>query len=176
MKKYISFLSILAIVLSLTTTTFAATEKPKSELTPEQQAIIDSYTSNSVVSVDILTDGKSTVSPSATAASTTYRGSLKRGSELFMWTEDFVQWTTNGSTISTSTAWQKCGYFAPNYARVNGITKQSYSTPEAHTYRASKTCGGKLITPFGEFEIYNQDFIDLLTAYPDGNMDVQEDV
>lgn len=181
MKKRFGFLSIFVIVLSLTVSTFAE-EKTNSVLTAEQQAImdsyIDSYESISIINVEKLGQGKSSTNKlfRSSAASTTYRGTYQRGNELFMWTKDYVYWTSNGSTISSSNAEQSCGYNLPNYAEVKGITKQSYSSSSTHIYNGKKACGGKVPTPWGGVELNMQDFIDQLKANADGTLDVDEDI
>jgi hypothetical protein len=164
MKKFISLIAVLAISFSFTVAAYAAGPE-KADLTPEQQAVINSYENNIAVSVDnVVLAARSGVS--ATAA---YRGSLYRGSVL-MWTKDWIEWATSGSTVTSSTAWQEAGYIFPNIARATGITKHS-TTSSSVTYRASKTIGAGVVTPWGDVTVYEQDFTDFLRGNANGTMD-----
>ena len=98
---------------------------------------------------------------------TTRRVEFKRGSTL-MWTKDIIEWTYNGSTISSSSAYQQKGYIFPNIARVKGITKV-YNSSTIHRYRGDKTIGAGIVTPWGDVTVYETDYSDYYKVYGSGS-------
>ncbi|TDT62810.1 hypothetical protein [Fonticella tunisiensis] len=97
----------------------------------------------------------------------TSRVEFKRGSVL-MWTKDIIEWTYNGSTISSSYAYQQKGYIFPNIARVNGIFRIS-TTSTMHRYRGDKTIGAGIVTPWGDVTVYETDYSDYYRVYGSGS-------
>lgn len=154
---------VFTMAMSSMTSVHAATNT--SDLTPEQEAVIDSYETIRVSTVEDL----NTTLRSASARSA-WRGSYYRGSAL-MWSEDFVEWATSGGKVTSSTAWQDVGFIFPNIARAQGITKHSTSSTSV-TYRAKKTIGAGVVTPWGDVTVYEQDYTDFLRANGNGTMDV----
>lgn len=143
--------------------------EPTNELTPEQQAVIDSYESVTFSDVSKLaTLSKTSDTASILAKSTTWRGSFYRGSVL-MWSRDNISWTTSGGKVTGSKAWQEAGYIFPNIARATGISKHASSSSSV-TYRASKTIGAGVVTPWGDVSVYEQDFTDFLKGNSKGNL------
>lgn len=173
MKKLLSITLMLTMLFCLGAVPAYAAEA--SALTPEQQAVLDSYENVQVsgvetVAVNAPQFGKSEMSTMAAAASYGYRGSYYRGSVL-MWTKDYIEWISNGSSITSSTGWQEAGYIFPNIARATGISKHSTSSSTV-TYRAAKTIGAGVVTPWGDVSVYEQAFTDFLRGYASGSFDV----
>lgn len=153
MKKRIGLVLTVIMVLSMGGNVYAA-EVGKDSLTPEQKAVIETYENNAVISVNSTMESKS-ISPRAG-----WRGSFYRGSAL-MWTEDWIEWYASNGQITSSTGWQEAGYIFPNIARATGISKHSSSSSSV-TYRAQKTIGAGVVTPWGDVNVYEENFSDFL--------------
>jgi hypothetical protein len=170
MKKKILGLSlVLALAFSMSITANAATTL-QNNLTAEQIAVMRDYQGDTAKSVTV-TSGSDHKLVGA-LATTTYRGSFHRGTVL-MWSEDFVSWTTNGSSISASSAWQDGGYIFPNIINLSGIKKYLTGSSSV-TYRAKKTLGAGVVTPWGDVSVYNYDYTDYLQANANGTLDVYQ--
>ncbi len=165
MKKKLSIILTLIMVLTMGITVSAAEDSSllNNELTSEQRAVIEAFENNVVSDVDVV-GGRL-----AKAAATGYRGSLYRGSVL-AWSEDFIEWISNGSSITSSTGWQDSGFIFPNIVREGGISKHSSSSSSV-TYRAEKTIGAGVVTPWGDVTVYNSDFTDFLKGTASGGFD-----
>lgn len=163
-KKIFALIMTMTMAMGSMTTVHAATNTD--ELTPEQKAVINDYETTRVSSVEELNSyAEKSSSPRAA-----WRGSFHRGSAL-MWSEDYVEWAASGGRVTSSTAWQDVGYIFPNIARAKGINKHSTSSTSV-TYRAKKTIGAGVVTPWGDVTVYEQDFTDFLRANGNGTMDV----
>lgn len=168
-KKFLTLATIFTLTFSSMTSVHAA--ESTTELTPEQQAVINSYESVTLSDVSkfaTLSKTSKSASTLAKSTSTTWRGSLYRGSVL-MWSRDNISWTTSGGKVTKSSAWQEAGYIFPNIARATGISKYASSSSSV-TYRASKTIGAGVVTPWGDVSIYEQDFTDFLKGDSKGNL------
>ncbi|AEX86485.1 hypothetical protein Marpi_2110 [Marinitoga piezophila KA3] len=97
----------------------------------------------------------------------TYRTSLYRGS-FMLWSRDVVEWQSNGTKIISSSGWQEVGYVFPNIAHAKGIVL-IYKTSTFHKYRATKTIGAGVVTPWGDVKIYSQDVTDYVVVYANGD-------
>lgn len=139
------------------------------ELTPEQQAVINSYESITVSDASEIPASAKAASTRAASASTTWRGTFSRGSDL-MWSKDYISWTTSGGKVTSSTGWQEAGYIFPNIARATGISKFSSSSSSV-TYKATKTIGAGVVTPWGDVTVYEQDYTDFLRGTGSGDFD-----
>lgn len=164
MKKLL--VPVVALTMAMSCSTFVHAEEVTSNLTPEQEAVINSYESTSVSSVEAL----NIASEQRATARSSWRGSYYRGNTL-MWSEDFVEWSISGGKVTSSTAWQNVGYVFPNIARAKGISRHSTSAGSV-TYRASKTIGAGVVTPWGDITVYEQDYTDFLRANGNGTMTV----
>ncbi|MFV0314709.1 MAG: hypothetical protein ACK5I7_06340 [Anaerotignum sp.] len=173
MKKFLSMAIAMALVLSFGVTAMAAdvsaAETSRASLTAEQQAVLNSYENNTITNAGEISIASSKL-PLTRATAGAWRGSYYRGSAL-MWTKDWVEWASNGSSITSSTAWQEAGYIFPNIARATGISKHS-TTSTSVTYRASKTIGAGVVTPWGDVSVYESAFTDFLKATTSGNLTV----
>ncbi len=87
-----------------------------------------------------------------------------------MWSDDCVYWEVSGGKITSSKAWQDVGYIFPNIARAKGIKKISSSTASV-TYRAKKTIGAGVVTPWGDVTVYESDYTDFLRVNANGVID-----
>lgn len=144
--------------VSMGTTLFAVT--PEDKLTPEQEAVISNYDTK------VITKTEGVQGNNARASRAGYRVSLYRGTFL-MWTEDFVEWNTDGRSITSSTAWQNAGFVFPNIARAKGIYKH-YVTPTQVVYRADKSIGAGTVTPWGDFHVYESNLSDFIAVNANG--------
>lgn len=136
-RRLLVLAAILTMALGSVTSVHAA--EISSNLTPEQKAVIESL-DNTVTKVSKIESRNSKIG----SPRDLWRGSYYRGSFL-LWSEDFIEWTTSGGRVTSSTAWQNVGYIFPNVARANGIYKQ-YSTSSSVTYRGDKTFGAGILT------------------------------
>lgn len=90
-----------------------------------------------------------------------------RGS-VFMWANDYIQFSYDGTKILGSYAWQECGWIYPNKAWVNGISRVQYST-NVHKYQGKKTFGAVVPTPWGETSVYSTSRTDNYKVYADAS-------
>lgn len=168
-KRFLTLAMLLTMTFGSVTSVHAA--ESQKQLTPKQQAVIDSYESVTISNMSELVThhkaGKATYA-AARATSKTYRGSLYRGSAL-MWSRDNIQWTISGGKVTGSTAWQESGYIFPNIVRTTGIKKHC-STSSSVTYRATKTIGAGIVTPWGDVTVYEQRFADFLKGNKNGTV------
>lgn len=171
-KRFLALAMILTMSFGSMISVHAADNS--NELTPEQQAVINSYESITVsdtskipASTGISKSGAA--SAKAASASTTWRGTFSRGSSL-MWSKDYISWTTSGGKVTSSTGWQEAGYIFPNIARATGISKFSSSSSSV-TYKACKTIGAGVVTPWGDVTVYEQDYTDFLRGTGSGGFD-----
>lgn len=134
-------------------------------LTPEQQAVINSYENATVINNDTQSKpfGVATVASSGVK---TYRSTYYRGSVL-MWTRDIVSWSMKNGKLASSSGSQEAGYIFPNIARAKGISKYSSSSSSV-TYRAKKVIGAGIVSPWGDVTIYEQAYTDYLKANSNG--------
>ncbi len=172
-KRFLTMALMLVVSFGGVTQVNAATTTP--QLTAEQQAVLDSYESVSVESVSEIkafsnpaTFSTNGTTYSTNATTTSWRGSFYRGSAL-MWSRDNIQWTVSGGKVTSSTGWQEAGYIFPNIARATGISKHASSTSSV-TYRATKTIGAGVVTPWGDVTVYEQDFTDFLKGNTSGTL------
>ncbi len=162
-KKLFTLLTVITMTIGSMSSVYAATNTDG--LTPEQKAVIDSYETTEVSSVE---DLKSLAGRSA-SSKTSWTGTFHRGSAL-MWSDDCVYWEVSGGKITSSKAWQDVGYIFPNIARAKGIKKISSSTASV-TYRAKKTIGAGVVTPWGDVTVYESDYTDFLRVNANGAID-----
>lgn len=145
-KKVVATLSLGAMLLGGNTLVASASELSNTDnLTAEQQEVINSF----------LNEKEQTQNNKMRAG---YRASFKRGSAL-MWSRDNIDFNASGGTISSSSLWQESGYIFPNIVRVNGGTRYSVSST-LHKWRATKTMGAGVVTPWGDVTVYNNDVTD----------------
>ncbi|MGG5255364.1 hypothetical protein ACQYAD_18215 [Neobacillus sp. SM06] len=104
------------------------------------------------------------------ASAASNRITFYRGSSL-AWSKDFVEWYYNGSSISSSSAWQSAGWIFPNIVRTNGITKY-YTSTSLRKYRGSKTISAGVPTPWGDVNLYSSDFIDYFAIKANGSYSI----
>ena len=129
-------------------------QRVKTSKTPnaEQQDIINDY----VNTKEMVEDNR---------ARGSYRASFKRGSSL-MWSRDNIEFSTSSGRVTSSSLWQECGYIFPNIVRTNGGSKY-YTSSTLHKWRATKTLGAGVVTPWGDVTVYNTDYTDYYGV--DGN-------
>lgn len=159
-KKLIS-LSAAAIIFA---SSFNVAEVNAQTITPEQKAVIESFEEGKLMNEETLKESTSLLR--ATAYRT--RWYLERGSVL-AWSKDYLEWTYNGSSVSNGDAWQESGYIFPNIVRTNGIVQTGATTSTKYEYRASKTIGAGVVTPWGDVTVYESDITDYLTGDKNGN-------
>jgi hypothetical protein len=99
-----------------------------------------------------------------TRSSRTY--SLYRGSWL-LWSRDSVRFNYSGGRVTSSSAYQECGWIFPNYIETRGITRTATSTT-AHTYRATKYVSAGIPTPWGHVGAYGKTVSDHLRVNGNG--------
>lgn len=168
-KRFLTLAMLFTMTFGSITSAHAA--EPTNELTPEQLAVIDSYESvtlSDVSELATLSKTSKAASTMATTSTTTWRGSFYRGIAL-MWSRDNLSWTTSGNKVTGSTAWQEAGYIFPNIARATGISKYASSSSSV-TYKACKTIGAGVVTPWGDVSVYEQDFTDFLKGNSNGTL------
>lgn len=132
------------------------------ELTDEQQAVMDNYMTSSVTSIEEL----DAVGARGAQTFATLRATRRRGSAL-MWTEDNVEWRRSNNQVTSSSAWQRAGHIFPNTARNNGIRRHATGTGH-RTYRGAHTIGAGVVTPWGDVNVTSQSRVYFLRVNGNG--------
>lgn len=154
LKKAVASLSLGAMLLGVNPLVANATNLPnanantnafKNKLTSEQQEVLNSF----------LNEKEQTENTKMRAS---YRASFKRGSAL-MWSRDNIDFSTSSGKISSSKLWQESGFIFPNIVRVKGGTRYQ-TTSTLHKWRATKTMGAGIVSPWGDVTVYNSDVTD----------------
>lgn len=177
MKKFFMVLVVCLILIFSETVSFASandeshvSEINLNSLTKSQLEVIDSFKQKIVESESKTLSSKfNNAAQSFSASSTVYgrRTSLYRGSFL-AWSRDNVEWYYDMSKILSSTAWQEVGFVFPNIVRAEGIVL-TYRSNTVHRYRATKTIGAGVVTPWGDVVIYNSTVTDFCGVFYNGN-------
>lgn len=145
LKKFLATLSLGTILTAGTFTNVFAFEIDNSKLTTDQQKVLEDYINS-----------KETVQDNRARAS--YRASFKRGSAL-MWSRDNIDFSTSSGKVTSSSFWQEKGFVFPNIVRVHGGTRY-YTSSSLHKWRATKTMGAGVVTPWGDVNVYEKDVTD----------------
>lgn len=156
-------LSISALAVMLTSSLSAVEVNAQSTITPEQRAVIESFEHSKLSQENILEER--TTLPKATYRTRWY---FERGSAL-AWSKDYLEWTYNGSYVSNPDAWQECGFIFPNIVRTKGISQTGLSSSSKYEYKATKTIGAGVVSPWGDVTVYETDHTDYITGDKNGN-------
>lgn len=158
LRKLTALALLLATTFSMSVPAQAA-ESSKGSLSAEQIAVIESYENNITAKPG---DAK------MTRAAYTYSNGLYRGSVL-LWSQDNFIWTYNTTSkkITGVNAWQDGGFVFPNTIRLGGITLNT-SSNTSRTYRAKKTMGAGVVTPWGDVNVYESDVVDYCQVKSNG--------
>lgn len=166
-KNYICLACIAALLTP--TSSVLALSNNKTNLTSEQKAVIQSFEKSTINKDNPLYNSKDSKTVTTSAQSVRYN--FKRGGAL-AWSKDWIDWSYSSGTVTRSEAWQEAGYIFPNIVRATGITKMSSSTSRNHEYKASKTIGAGVVSPWGDVTVYESDYTDYLNANGYGNFSV----
>jgi hypothetical protein len=107
---------------------------------------------------------------STDASAASKRAEVYRGSWL-AWSRDYVEWYYNGSTVSSSSAWQDSGWVFPNIVRENGIHRY-YKGSTLHKWRAEKSIAAGVPTPWADVTLYTTDVTDYIYVRGSGSWSV----
>ena len=80
-----------------------------------------------------------------------------RGSAL-LWTANWFEWYWNLKKVTSSKAWQTVGFVFPNTAKADGVSRTAVTTTK-HSWRAQDTVGAGVVTPWGNVNIYQNDWL-----------------
>jgi hypothetical protein len=94
------------------------------------------------------------------------RQTFTRGSAL-AWSSDTFEWYWNGSSITTSSAFQGSGYVFPNTVTLQGVTR-TLAIPSQHNWRGTATIGTGVVTPWGAVDVYSSTITDYFSLTPGG--------
>lgn len=97
-----------------------------------------------------------TAATAATAATRSKRLTLYRGSFL-MWARDTMNWSYNGTKVTSSSLSQEAGYVFPNVSKKKGV-KRYEATSKTHKWRGNYTIGAGIVTPWGDVRVYGADY------------------
>jgi len=94
------------------------------------------------------------------------RTTFTRGGSL-AWSSDTFEWYWNGSSITSSSAFQGDGYVFPNTVTLKGVTR-TLAIPSQHNWRGTATIGTGVVTPWGAVDVYSSTITDYFSLTPGG--------
>jgi hypothetical protein len=90
----------------------------------------------------------------------------KHGSFL-LWTSDSIYFNYNGSSVTSSSAWQNCGTVGLDTCTARGV-QRVYASSWYHEYRFHWTVGIGVPTPWGAVNAYRYDQTEAGRVYGNG--------
>lgn len=163
-KKFALILMSSASLVGLTgicnTTAFA------SELNNNTYDILNSIKNDTKI-IEESKNSKARAYSRSRAYSKNKRYTYKRGSWA-AWSKDIFDFDYANGKITRNSQWQDSGWVIPNIVREKGITYVKGNS-SSKQYRAKKTFGIGVPSPWGDVKITNQDFNDYITITGYGN-------
>lgn len=132
-----------------------------SRLDPTIEEQIQDFENNKVIIRD---DDDTTLKSRATTKKRTVM--YKRGG-TFAWSKDYINFSYNGSNVTSSSGWQEVGWVFPNLVKAKGM-KAYYKSASVHEWKGHKTISLGSASPWGDVTVFSQDVTDYYAVYKDG--------
>jgi hypothetical protein len=92
------------------------------------------------------------------------RQTFTRGGAL-AWSSDTFEWYWNGSSMSSSSAYQADGYVFPNTVTLLGVSR-TLAVASEHLWHGTASIGAGVVTPWGAVNVYTTTITDNFTLTP----------
>ncbi|WP_088011281.1 hypothetical protein [Gottfriedia acidiceleris] len=171
MKKIFKFALVIAfsylLVLVTVPNSGFAEEKQEvatvSKLDPTTEEQLQDFENNKV----IIRDNDDTSLNPLTRATTGKRTVMYKRGGTFAWSKDYINFTFNGSKVTSSSGWQEVGWVFPNLVKAKGM-KVYYKSASVHEWKGKKTISIGSVSPWGDVSLFSKDVTDYYAVYKDG--------
>ncbi|MEE6453291.1 hypothetical protein RAH41_22345 [Gottfriedia acidiceleris] len=135
-----------------------------SKFNPTIEEQIQGFENNKVI---IREDNDDTTLNRMSRATTKKRTVMYKRGGTYAWSKDYINFSYNGSKVTSSSGWQEVGWVFPNIVKAKGM-KAYYKSTSVHEWKGHKTISIGSATPWGDVTVFSQDVTDYYSVYKDG--------